>query len=128
MISVGDGSSDSSTEGEDYASVADFNLTIPAEERQCCGRTFTLMLTEDKIYELDETISVTGKLDGVTFTPATITIGDDEPKPTVTLRLTDASIGENGESTNVEATLSGEASETVTLEVKASRACAGSEF
>ncbi len=118
VISVGDSPNDSSAEGADYASVTDFNLTIPAEQSSVV-KAFTLKLSNDDIYELDETISVTGTLDGVTVTPATITINDNEAKPTVTLSLTDASIVENGGSTNVKATLSGEASEKVELTVTA---------
>ena len=50
----------------------------------------------------------------------TLTITDDEGAPTVTLELSSSSIGENGGSANVAASLSGSSSEEVTVVVSAS--------
>ena len=116
-VSVADGTAASPA---DYAAVADFDIVIPANAAGHAG-TFTITPVDDAIDEPGETVSVAGALSGVTVTPDTLTITDNDATPTVTLALDPASIDESGagnEST-VTATLSGASSQAVTLTVSA---------
>ena len=101
-VTVG-ASDDTATEGTDYATVADFTLTIAAGEAS--GTTmFTLTPTDDAVDEVDEeTLSVTGTTEAsgvgdVVGTTVTIT-DDDESSFTVTAVPT--SIAEDGGATTV---------------------------
>ena len=79
-VSVGGGTA---TSGTDYEKVPGFNITIVAGEASG-SNTFTLILTDDKIHEGDETINVTGTLGLGSLDPAkaTIIITDNDAAPT----------------------------------------------
>ena len=91
---------DSATEGTDYALVADQNIKIPAGATSA-HVDFSLTPTHDILDEADETISVDGELTGVTFTPATITITDDDAAPQFITLAVDTNAGANGTPTSV---------------------------
>ena len=110
---------DSAAEGTDYTAVADRAITIAATAAS--GHVdFPLTPTDDAIDEADETLSIEGALTGVTVTPTSLTLTDDDA-PTVSLALGAAAINESGanNSTTVTASLSSSAHETVTLAVAA---------
>ena len=111
---------DSAEEGTDYATVADRTITIGAGVASVI-HDFTLTPTNDDLYEGTETISLEGTLDGITVAGTSLTITDDEVKPTVTLVLTPTSIDESGDgnASTVTATLSGKSNVAVTLTVGA---------
>ena len=77
-LAVGD-SSDSATEGTDYATINDLTLTIPAGQTAGTA-SFTLTPTDDDLEEGDETLSVSGTSDAteLTVTRTTATIVDDD--------------------------------------------------
>ena len=70
-------SGDSATEGTDYATVADFTITIPANDTTA-GVDITLTPTDDTLVESDETISVSGSGTNMTVTGASITLTDND--------------------------------------------------
>ena len=109
---------DGATEGTDYTNVGTQNITINAGASSGYVE-FTLTPTDDDIDEPDEGISIEGTLASVAVTGTSLTITDDEATPTVTLVLTPATINESGETnaSTVTATLSGESSAAVTVEV-----------
>ncbi len=74
VVSIGGGTAVS---GADYAAVADFDVTIPAEAA-AGSASFTLTPTDDDVDEPDETIDVTGALTGATVTKATLSLTDDD--------------------------------------------------
>ena len=91
---------DSAKEGTDYALVADQSIKIPAGAAS--GYVdFSLTPTQDVLDESDETISVDGELTGVTFTPATITINDDDAAPEFITLSVDTNAGGDGTPTSV---------------------------
>ena len=63
--------------GTDFATVNDFTLNIPANETRGTA-TFNLVLTNDDVDEIDETLSVTGSATGLAVDSATMTITDDD--------------------------------------------------
>ncbi|MDE0662511.1 MAG: hypothetical protein OXH82_01080, partial [Candidatus Dadabacteria bacterium] len=80
-VTVGAGSDNTAaTEGTDYETVADFEITINPGAASG-SKEFTLTPINDDLAEEDETISVTGTLAGVTVTHASITITDDDMAP-----------------------------------------------
>ena len=91
---------DSAAEGTDYALVADQNINIPAGATSAYV-DFSLAPTQDVLDETNETISVDGELTGVTFTPATITINDDDAAPEFITLAVDTNAGGNGTPTSV---------------------------
>ena len=99
--------SGTATSGTDFAEVAVFTITIPADTRSHPG-TFSLSPTQDTVDEPDETVSVTGTTTVTSFsvTGTEVGITDDDASPTVTLTLSDGSITEDGGSTAVAASLS----------------------
>ena len=118
-VSIG-ATGDTATSPADYAAVQGFTITVPANQVSATG-SFTLTPVNDAVHETDETLSVTGASGNLGILPATITLTDDEAKPTVSLTLTPARIDESGagnEST-VTAALSGASSEDVELTVSA---------
>ena len=122
-ITVGDSDKDTATEGTggDYATVAEFDITLPAGESEV-SHDLTLTINDDDVDEPDEeTISVTGELSGVTVKGTTFAIEDNDTTPTVTLVLTPASINESGatNASTVTATMDADSSEAVTLTVSA---------
>ena len=112
------------TQGEDFAAVSDFTVTIPIGQRSG-AHTFTLTPLEDVIDEPDETVRLTGSLSGSGLRlvqPSgglTVTIKDNEPEPKVTLVLTPDSIREDGGETTVTATLDSPSTEVTTITVTA---------
>ena len=121
-ITVGDSEKDTATEGSggDYATVNDFDITLPAKAASV-SHDLTLTLNDDDVDEPGETVTVAGKLAGVTVKGTSFTIEDNDATPTVTLVLTPASINESGgtNASTVTATMNGESSEAVTLTVSA---------
>ena len=66
--------------GEDYDSVAAFDLRIAAGETSGAG-TFTLVPTADGVKEDDETIRVAGLAGGYELAPASVVLADDTVLP-----------------------------------------------
>ena len=118
-VSIG-ATGDTATSPADYAAVQDFTITVPANQVSATG-SFRLTPVNDAVHETDETLSVTGVSGNLGILPATITLTDDEAKPTVSLILTPARIDESGNSneSTVTAALSGASSEDVELTVSA---------
>ena len=121
-ITVGDSDKDTATEGSggDYATVNDFDITLPAGA-ESVSHDLTLTLNDDDVDEPGETVTVAGELGGLMVTDTMFTIEDNDATPTVTLVLTPASINESGgtNASTVTATMNGTSSEAVTLEVSA---------
>ena len=109
--------------GVDYEPVADFSLTIPANETSATA-TFTLAPLEDRIDEADETVIVTGISNTVGVgVPETveITLADNDDAPVLALEVDPARIAENSGTATVTVT-TGEGStfaeeRTIALEV-----------
>ena len=88
----------------DFAPVSSFELTIGATEASGTG-TFTLAPTDDGVAEGPETVLVTGAASGLTVTPATLTITDNDVAATgITLALNPATVPEGGGETEVSVT------------------------
>jgi len=126
-VSVGhDG--DTATGGPDYANVPDFTITIPANQASG-SNTFSLTPTDDTTHEGDERVSVRGEMrstvSGVGVDPSvrvgetTFTIADDDSEPTVTLRLSESEISENGGTATVTAGLGHASGVATTVTVSA---------
>ena len=77
-VSVG-AAGDSATEGTDYATVADFPLTIAAGATTGTA-SFTLAVTDDDVDEDAESLTVGGTAGGLTVTGATLTINDNDTR------------------------------------------------
>ncbi len=112
----------SATQGDDFAEVSGFPVTITAG-RQSGSATFTLTPLDDSIDEPDETVRVTGSLSvpGLSLEQPsgglTVTIEDNEPEPQATLVLMPESIREDGGSTEVTATLDSPSTAETTVTV-----------
>ena len=110
------------TEGTDFAAVADFPVTIRANERSGAG-TFTLNAIDDDAFEEDETIIVSGVPFTLTSTGATLTLTGatltltENDVPWVTMESTEASVEEGG---SVTLTLTREGSVTNPLTIPGS--------
>ena len=93
-VTVG-ASADSATEGSDYAYVSVLQLTVPANETT--GRTmFTLRPDNDAVAEGAETISITGRVSGLTVEPTNLTLSDnDTASRVVTLSVDPESVSED---------------------------------
>ena len=93
-VTVG-ASTDSATEGVDYMPVSGPTLTILANETT--GQTlFTLSPENDVIAEGAETITVSGRTNGLTVEPATLTLSDnDTASSIVTLAVDPESVSED---------------------------------
>ena len=121
-LSVGGGEA-TALPGVDYEPVADFSLTIPANETSATA-TFTLAPLEDRIDEADETVIVTGVSNTVGVgVPETveITMADNDDAPVLVLEVDPATIAENGGTATVTVT-TGEGStfadeRTITLDL-----------
>lgn len=93
-VVIGD-TSDSAGLNTDYAvSPASPEITI-GRNKVSGSATFTLTPTNDALDEDDETISISGNPTGIEATPATITIIDDDPLPS--LAVADASAVTEGD-------------------------------
>ncbi len=78
-VEVGDTDNDSATEGEDYATVAGFDITIDAGKTTGTN-TFTLDPSDDALDEDGESISVTGASGDLGITGASIEITDNDTR------------------------------------------------
>ena len=110
-VSVG-ASADTATEGTDYTDVSDFSLTIPAHQTLATAN-FTLTPTNDNIDETDEALTVDGTVQGLTVTPATLTITDDDTRGVSVSRST-LPVAEGGSGTYT-VKLTSEPTGTVTM-------------
>ena len=117
-VTVGSGTA---TPGTDFAAVPGFTISIPANTQSHTG-TFVLSPARDTVDEPDETVVVDGATTapGLAVTGTTLEIADDDASPTATLSLSDSSIGEDGGSTSVTASLSHASSVATTIAVSAS--------
>ena len=105
------------TEGDDFAAVEDFALTIAAGTTSGTG-SFTLAPVDDAVDETDETVVVTGTAAGVAVSPSAgleVTIADDDERG-VTVTPT-ALAAPRGGSANYELMLASQPTEAVTIEV-----------
>ena len=92
------------TQGTDFtADLASFPLTIAADAKSGTA-SFVLTPANDTIDEPNETLTVSGTVTGLTVTPATVTIADTDPAPTVRLEVADPRIRE-GRTTRLTARL-----------------------
>ena len=108
--------SGTATSGTDFTAVSGFTITVPANTQSHTG-TFSLVPTQDTVDEPDETLSVGGSVTGLAVTGSEIEITDDDASPTVTLALSDASVGEDGGGATVTAGLSHASSVATTVTV-----------
>ncbi len=108
--------------GADFTLSTNDTLTIAAGETSSTG-TVKVKAVNNAIDAPDKSVTVSATASGgrgvANPSDQTLTITDDEATPTVTLALSPSSIGENGDSTVVTATLSAVSSEKVTLIVSA---------
>ena len=84
--------------GVDYETVADFNLIVPANT-SIGTTTFTLTPLEDRIDEVEETVTLIGRslISGIAVVqPDPITIVDNDDPPMLALAVSPTTIGENG--------------------------------
>ena len=95
-VSVG-ASADTATEGTDYTAVSDLTLTIPANLTSATAN-FELTPVNDDVDEVDEALSVDGTVQGLTVTPATVTITDDDTRG-VNVSRTTLPVAEGGSDT-----------------------------
>ncbi len=116
-------SGDAATEGTDYATVADFTLTIDAGDATGTA-TFSLAPTDDDLDEADETLSVRGTTTaaGLTVAVTTATIVDDDTRG-VTVSTPTLSVTEGGSATY---TVVLDSQPTATVTVTPSRASGSS--
>ena len=110
---------DPAVEG-DYTLSANLELTIPAGTTESTGEV-TITAVDNAVDAPDKEVTVSATVEntqGVAAPQAvTLTITDDDDTPAVTLVLTPASIGENGETSTVTATLDRASSEATTVTV-----------
>ena len=110
-VTVGS-SGDAATEGTDYKTVDDLTLTIAAGAGSTTG-TFTLEPVNDALDESDESLTVTTAVSGLTVTPASVKILDDDARGIVvqpqTLTITE------GESDRYTVVLTSQPTGTVTV-------------
>ena len=97
-------------------------LTISAGSTGSTG-TVTITAVDNQVDAPDKSVTVSATVSGglgvAAPSPQTLTITDDEATPTVSLTLTPSTIGENGGTSTVTATLSGLSSAAVRVEVSA---------
>ena len=98
VVQVGK-STDGATEGTDYNTVNNFNITIPANATSATG-TFILAPKQDTSVESPETISIAGTISGSTVVGTTITMYDDD----MTLSVNPTNVEETAGSASVTVT------------------------
>ena len=115
-VVVGAGGS-TATEGTDYSTVADFTVTLSAGSESVTG-TFDFTPKDDQDYEPDETVRVTGSVDGVIVSSATITLESDDPEfeTPKALSVADVVTDESARQSVFTVSLSGESSKIVTVD------------
>ncbi len=108
---------DTATEGTDYETVNDFDITIAKDATTATGN-FTLTPTDDSVAEGDESISVEGTLSGVTVTGTEITLADNETK-SVKVSKSSVTLDETGSNSTTTYTvvLTSQPTEDVTVTV-----------
>ena len=99
-VAVG-ATTDSATEGTDYSTVADFDVSIAAGKTKGTT-TFTLTPTDDSTAESDESISVSGTATGLTVNGTSVTINDNDDE--ITLSASPSSVTEDAGATTVTVT------------------------
>ena len=104
-VTVTVGGSGTATSGKDYAAVSDFTISLAKNATSATG-TFTLTPTQDALAEGDETIAVSGSVEGSTakLTGTNLTMTDDDAAPDILLSASPTSVTENGEATTVTVT------------------------
>ncbi len=115
-VTVSIGTSGTSTEGTDYASVSDITISAGSS-----SGTSTFTPSDDLIYEGDETAIIS--IDSVSGADATesgtqsetITITENESAPTLSLSTSASSVAENGSPLTLTATLSVATDEDVSV-------------
>ena len=92
----------------DFTEVSDFDITIAAEAETATA-TFTLTPTNDVVDEDNETVTVSGALEGVTVVSDSLSLTDDDAAPTgITLSANPGTVGEGAAATvTVTATVNG---------------------
>ena len=84
---------DAAAEGVDYAAVADFTLTIPANQVSATGR-FALRPADDAAAEGLEHVSLSGTADGLVVDGTRLALADDDsPTTAVLLSVSPAFVG-----------------------------------
>ena len=93
-VTVG-AATDTATDGVDYANVSTLEITVPANATT--GQAmFTLSPDNDAIAEGAESISISGRTNGLTVEPATLTLSDnDTASRVVTLSVDPQSVSED---------------------------------
>ena len=107
--------SQSGTSGNvvDFATVPAFDIEIAAGAASGAA-TFTLTPTDDTEDETDETITVSGTSGTLTVNPATISLTDNDGTPTsITLAVSDDSVGEGDGATTITVTATLDGSTTL---------------
>ena len=104
-VTVSVGGSGTASRGIDYATVADFTVTIAANATSGTG-TFTLTPSQDTLVEGSETIGLAGSSPSSTVTGTTVTLTDDDTHA-ITLSASPSSVSESktSETVTVTATL-----------------------
>ena len=102
-VTVSVGGSGTATSGTDYAAVSSFAVTIPAGQTSGTAN-FTLTPTNDTLVEGNESVGVAGSATDLTVNGATLTLTDDDGRPSVSLSLSPATVGETDEATTVRVT------------------------
>ena len=104
-VTVSVGGSGTASRGIDYATVADFTVTIAANATSGTG-TFTLTPSQDTVVEGSETIGLAGASPSSTVTGTTVTLTDDDTHA-ITLSASPSSVSESkaSETVTVTATL-----------------------
>ena len=98
-VTVG-ASGDGATEGTDYSTVNDFNITIAANASSGTG-TFTLTPTNDNVLEGSETITVSGSVANHTVNATSVTLVDMN---VITLSVNPSTVREDAGRTSVTVT------------------------
>ena len=102
-------------------------LTVPAG-RTAGSSTATLVATDNEVDAPDQTVTIMARAENTqgiadnNLDDVTLTIEDDEAAPTVTLSLSETTIGEAGGETEVTAALSHPSSEVTTVTVSTAAA------
>ena len=114
-VSVGGGGT--ASRGTDYATVADFTVTIAANATSGTG-TFTLTPAQDTEVEGSETIGVAGTSPSSTVTGTTVTLADDDTHA-IDLSASPSSVSESkaSETITVSATINAARSSATTVTV-----------
>ena len=87
-----------------FAAVSDFNLTIAKGSRSGTAK-FTITPTNDNVDTVNETVTISGELTGVTVDTASLTLTDDDTPPSeIALSLSPTSLSEGAGVTDVTVT------------------------